>query len=66
MRNRGTVASREKILNALHGDYCKENNKYYTFYKSQWYESEIIDDVDIFCPVDSMIFYTIKLRRDYF
>ena len=68
MRNIGTVASRENILNALHGGYYKENNKYYTFYKSQWYESEIIDDVfmDIFCPVDAMIFYTIKLRRDYF
>ena len=66
MRNRGTVNLRENILDAFHGDYYKENNKYYTFYKSQWYESEIIDDVDIFCPVDAMIFYTIKLRRDYF
>ena len=77
MRNRGSISIEQgqtkeealkKISNALHGDYCILNNVNYTFYKSQWYESEIIDNtfMDVFCPVDAMIFYTIKLRRDYF
>lgn len=77
MRNRGIISlennqtktkALQKVKNPLHGDYCIINNDYYTFYKSKWYQSEIINDLfmDIACPVDALIYYTIELRRDFF
>lgn len=55
-----------------------KTDKYYVFYKSNWYEAEFVksplnfqedqnwDYIDVKCPVDAILFYKIRLRRDYF
>ena len=75
-----------QVENPVHKDlyhifYQNENirtDKYYVFYKSNWYEAEFVesplnfqegqnwDYIDVKCPVDAILFYKIRLRRDYF
>ena len=72
LRNLGNKNSLEEIQNPLHGDYCQINGNYYTFYKSKWYPSKKVPEdgemsfMDVDCPVDALIFYSFKLRRDFF
>ena len=55
------------IKNPIHKDYCQIGNNYFVFYKSSWYKAEKQEGfLDVKCPIDAMIFYQMKLRRDYF
>ena len=64
------VASLSDIISPRHMDLYRITNsdKVYAYYNSNFYKAEIRQDstVDLYCPVDALVFYFASIREDTF